>query len=76
VIIAGSLATNTMPSQWRFYTPHVTEVMITVASFGWFLMNFSLFAKFMPIVSMTEMKEGISWLRQAVSTTYPYRKAA
>jgi Ni/Fe-hydrogenase subunit HybB-like protein len=76
VIIAGSLATNTMPSQWRFYTPHVTEVVITVASFGWFLMNFSLFAKFMPIVSMTEMKEGIGWLRQAVRTSYPYRKAA
>jgi molybdopterin-containing oxidoreductase family membrane subunit len=76
VIIAGSLATNTMPSQWRFYTPHLTEIMITIASFGWFLMNFSLFAKFMPIVSMTEMKEGISWLRQARSSIYPYRKAA
>jgi molybdopterin-containing oxidoreductase family membrane subunit len=76
VIIAGSLATNTMPSQWRFYTPHVTEIVITAASFGWFLMNFSLFAKFMPIVSMTEMKEGIGWLRQAVRTSYPYRKAA
>jgi molybdopterin-containing oxidoreductase family membrane subunit len=76
VIIAGSLATNTMPSQWRFYTWHLTEAVITAASFGWFLMNFSLFAKFMPIVSMTEMKEGISWLRQAVRTSYPYRKAA
>jgi Ni/Fe-hydrogenase subunit HybB-like protein len=76
VIIAGSLATNTEPSQWRFYTPHVTEIILTVASFGWFLMNFSLFAKFMPIVSMTELKEGISWLRQAVRETYPYRKAA
>jgi hypothetical protein len=65
-----------MPSQWRFYSWHPTEAIITAASFGWFLMNFSLFAKFMPIVSMTEMKEGISWLRKAVRTTYPYRKAA
>jgi molybdopterin-containing oxidoreductase family membrane subunit len=76
VIIAGSLATNADPSQWRFYTPHLTEVLITIASFGWFLMNFSLFAKFMPIVSMTELKEGIGWLRHAVRETYPYRKAA
>jgi Ni/Fe-hydrogenase subunit HybB-like protein len=76
VIIAGSLATNTEPSQWRFYVPRLTEVVLTVASFGWFLMNFSLFAKFMPIVSMTELKEGITWLRQAVRETYPYRKAA
>src|SRR6185312_10583070 len=26
VIIAGSLATSTEPSQWRFYTPQVTEI--------------------------------------------------
>jgi len=76
VIIAGSLATNQDPSQWKFYVPRLTEVLITVGSFGWFLMNFSLFAKFLPIVSQTEMKEGISWLRQAVREVYPYRKAA
>jgi Ni/Fe-hydrogenase subunit HybB-like protein len=76
VIIAGSLATNAEPSQWRFYVPKLTEVVLTVASFGWFLMNFSLFAKFLPIVSMTELKEGIGWLRHAIRETYPYRKAA
>jgi len=27
---------------------------------------FSLFARFMPIVSMTELKEGIVWLKQAL----------
>lgn len=76
VIIAGSLATSTEPSQWRFYVPKLTEIVLTIGSFGWFLMNFSLFAKFMPIVSMTELKEGITWLRQAIRETYPYRKAA
>ena len=76
VIFVGSLSTNADPSQWKFYTPHLTEVVITIASFGWFLMNFSLFAKFMPIVSMTELKEGIGYLKQAVRETYPYRKAA
>jgi hypothetical protein len=30
----------------------------------------------MPIVSMNELKEGITWLRQAVRESYPYRKAA
>jgi Ni/Fe-hydrogenase subunit HybB-like protein len=76
VIIAGSLATNTEPSQWRFYTFQPTEILITVGSFGWFLMNFFLFAKFMPIVSMTELKEGVDYLRQAVTETYPYKKVA
>jgi Ni/Fe-hydrogenase subunit HybB-like protein len=76
VIFTGSLATNQDPSQWKFYAPKFTEVAITIGSFGWFLMNFSLFAKFLPIVSQTEMKDGISWLRQAVREVYPYRKAA
>jgi Ni/Fe-hydrogenase subunit HybB-like protein len=66
VIIAGSLETNFNPSQWAFYTPSWTEIMITVGSFAWFLGLFSLFARFLPIVSMTELKEGIGWLRQAV----------
>ena len=53
--------------------------MITIASFGWFLMNFSLFSKFLPIVSMTELKEGVGWLRKSGRNTYPYspnRKAS
>ena len=66
VIIAGSQATNFMPSQWGFYVPSVTEISITAASFAWFLMLFSLFAKFLPIMSMTEVKEGLAWLRQAL----------
>jgi Ni/Fe-hydrogenase subunit HybB-like protein len=65
-IIAGSLAANFNPSQWSSYTPSITEIMITVGSFAWFLGLFSLFAKFLPIVSMTELKEGITFLRQAV----------
>ncbi len=74
VIIEGSLATNTEPSQWRFYHPSVTEIFITVGSFAWFLMLFSLFARFMPIISMTELKEGIQWLREALRDNY--RRAA
>jgi Ni/Fe-hydrogenase subunit HybB-like protein len=66
MIIAGSLETNFEPSQWAFYTPSITEIMITVGSFAWFLGLFSLFARFLPIISMTELKEGIGWLREAV----------
>jgi Ni/Fe-hydrogenase subunit HybB-like protein len=67
VIIAGSLAVNFNPSQWKFYTPSITEIMITVGSFAWFLGLFSLFARYLPIVSMTELKEGLIWLRQALA---------
>jgi molybdopterin-containing oxidoreductase family membrane subunit len=67
VIIAGSLATNFMPSQWAFYKPTWVEITITAASFAWFLMWFTLFAKFLPIVSMTEVKEGLRWQEQALA---------
>ncbi len=70
VIIAGSLATNFNPSQWSFFHISLTELMITVGSFAWFLMLFSLFTKFLPIISMTELKEGIRWLRQSLRDDY------
>jgi Ni/Fe-hydrogenase subunit HybB-like protein len=70
VIIAGSLRVNFEPSQWGPYTPSITEIMITVGSFAWFLGLFSLYTKFLPIVSMTEMKEGIRWLRKALRQGY------
>jgi len=35
-----------------------------------FVMLFSLFARFMPIISMTEVKEGITWLKQALRQGY------
>jgi Ni/Fe-hydrogenase subunit HybB-like protein len=70
VIIAGSLAVNFEPSQWRFWHPSLTEMGITVGSFAWFVMLFSLFARFMPIISMTELKEGIAWLKQALRQGY------
>jgi molybdopterin-containing oxidoreductase family membrane subunit len=66
VIIAGSLATNTMPSQWGVYKPSPVELTITAAGFAWFLMWFVLFSRFLPIVSMTEVKEGIRWQAQAL----------
>src|SRR5229473_2837682 len=66
VIIAGSLTANFEPSQWASYRPSITEIMITVGSFAWFLGLFSLFSRFLPIISMTELKEGIVWLRKAI----------
>lgn len=70
VIIAGSLTSNVEPSQWGSYQISVTEFMITVGSFAWFLGLFSLYTKFLPIVSMTELKEGIVWLRKALRKDY------
>ncbi len=70
VIFAGSLTTSFIPSQWGFYRPSITEIMITVGSFAWFLMLFSLFTRYLPIISTTELKEGIHWLRQSLRDDY------
>ena len=66
VIIAGSLRVNFEPSQWGPYRPSITEIMITVGAFAWFVGLFSLFSRLLPIISMTELKEGIVWLRKAL----------
>ncbi len=65
MLIAGSLATSFETAQWAFHRPTWVEVTITAGSFCWLVMWFTLFTKLVPIVSMTEVKEGLSWLRQA-----------
>ena len=56
-IIVISLAHDYDPYNWGFYIPSWVEVGITLGSFGWFFMFFLIFAKTLPIISMTELKE-------------------
>jgi molybdopterin-containing oxidoreductase family membrane subunit len=57
VIIVTSLAKEYVPYSWGPYKPSIVEVAMTVGTFGFFLMMFFLFAKFLPVVAMTEKKE-------------------
>ena len=59
IIITGSLAHEYMPWEWSkgVYQPTWVEVAITVGSFAWFLLFFLLFAKMLPVVPMSEIKE-------------------
>ena len=59
VIIVASLAHSYIPFSWGLYRPTWVELSITAASFAWFLFWFLLFAKFLPSVSMTEVKEQV-----------------
>jgi molybdopterin-containing oxidoreductase family membrane subunit len=58
-IIVMSLAHDYDPYNWGFYVPSWVELGITFGSFGWFFMFFLLFAKTLPIISMTELKEEV-----------------
>ena len=56
VIIVSSLAQEYEPFSWGTYQPSFVEVGITAGSFAWFLLLFFLFVKFLPAVSITEIR--------------------
>jgi molybdopterin-containing oxidoreductase family membrane subunit len=60
VIIIGGVAHGFNPAAWGDYSPSLIEYGIMLGSFSLFFMLYLLFAKHLPSVSMTEMKETIS----------------
>ena len=61
IIITGSLANEYMPWEWApgVYQPTWVEIAITVGSFAWFFLFYLLFAKLLPVVPMSEIKESL-----------------
>ncbi len=57
VIIVGGVAHGFSPHAWGLYAPTLIEYGIMLGSFSLFFFLFLLFAKHLPSVSMTEMKE-------------------
>ncbi len=59
VIIIGSVAHDFLPNAWGLYSPPWFEFVLMGFGFCLFFFLFLLFAKHLPSVSMTEMKEHI-----------------
>lgn len=59
VIIVGSVAHDFLPNAWGLYRPTLIEAGIMIGAFCLFFFLFLLFAKHLPSISMTEMKEMI-----------------
>jgi Ni/Fe-hydrogenase subunit HybB-like protein len=57
VIIIASLAHDSIPFAWGLYRPSWVELSVVAGTFAWFFLWFLLFAKFLPVVSITEVKE-------------------
>ena len=55
-IIVSSLVEDFLPGSWGHYEPSLTEIAITIGSFGWFFTWFLIFCRFFPLVSMSELK--------------------
>lgn len=56
VIIVTSLHRDYLPSSWAMYSPTATEIGIFIGTFGLFFTLFFLFARFLPVINMAEVK--------------------
>ncbi|RPI68467.1 MAG: hypothetical protein EHM43_04825 [Ignavibacteriae bacterium] len=55
-IIATTLHHDFLPASWGYYSPTWVEISIFVGTFGIFLSLFLLFAKFVPVIAIAEIK--------------------
>lgn len=58
LIIVPSLARKYLPYSWGTYRPTWVEITITVGTFAAMALLYTLFAKFVPMISVWELKAG------------------
>ena len=58
LIVVPSLGYKFLPYSWGTYRPRPTEILITAATFAAIVLLYTLFAKFVPIISIWEMRAG------------------
>jgi molybdopterin-containing oxidoreductase family membrane subunit len=56
VIVVTSLANDFVPSSWAHYSPTRWDFMLYAGTFGLFLTAFLLFLRFVPMISIFEVK--------------------
>lgn len=72
VIIATSLHRDYLPSSWAMFYPTMYDIGDYIFSFGLFFTLFLLFAKFLPVINMAEVKA----ILKTSSARVTQRKAA
>jgi hypothetical protein len=58
LIIVPSLAHKQLPYSWGEYGPRPVELTIMAATFAAMILLYTLFSKFVPIISIWELKAG------------------
>jgi Ni/Fe-hydrogenase subunit HybB-like protein len=56
VIIATSLHRDFLPSSWGYFRPTWVDILTFTGTFGLFLTLFLLFARFLPMIAISEVK--------------------
>jgi Ni/Fe-hydrogenase subunit HybB-like protein len=64
LIIVPSLGHKYLPYSWGTYRPRPVEIMITISTFAAMTLLYTLFAKFVPIISIWELKVGAHHLEE------------
>jgi Ni/Fe-hydrogenase subunit HybB-like protein len=58
LIVVPSLGHKYLPYSWGTYRPRPVEILITTATFAAMTLLYALFSKFVPIISVWELKAG------------------
>jgi Ni/Fe-hydrogenase subunit HybB-like protein len=58
IIIVTSLYRDDLPSSWRLYIPTLWDYAILFGSMGFFGFNYLIFARFFPIIAISEIAKG------------------
>src|SRR5881628_3178197 len=58
LIIVPSLGHKYLPYSWGSYRPQPVEIMVTISTFAAMTLLYVLFSKFVPIISIWELKAG------------------
>jgi molybdopterin-containing oxidoreductase family membrane subunit len=56
VIIVTTLARDFLPGSWDTYHPTWVDIWTFIGTFGFFMMNFLLFLRFLPVIAIGEVK--------------------
>ena len=71
VIIVSSLHRDFLPGSWGYFKPTWVDLLTLAGSFGFFLTLFLLFVRFLPMISMAEVKGMMEALREHPGTYDP-----
>ena len=56
VIVVTSLSRDFLPSSWGYFSPTIYDITIFIGSFGFFFTLVLLFVRFLPSISISEIK--------------------
>jgi Ni/Fe-hydrogenase subunit HybB-like protein len=56
VIIVTTLARDFLPGSWDLYHPTWVDIWTFIGTIGFFVMNFMLFVRFLPVIAIAEVK--------------------